>query len=116
MMRIETYNCSQMSRLEPMGQTGRTETGQRIERGGVETLSLSPLGSLLASAQQALRGLPAVREGRVREVGMMVSSGRYKADAESIAGAMVGAGSGSGEPSHNTTISHGTSEGAYLSE
>ncbi|MEN6403673.1 MAG: flagellar biosynthesis anti-sigma factor FlgM [Armatimonadia bacterium] len=115
MMRVETYNCSQMSRLEPVGQPGRTEAGQRTER-GVETLSLSPLGSLLASAQQALRGLPAVREGRVREVGMMVSSGRYKADAESIAGAMVGAGSGSGEPSHNTTISHGTSEGAYLSE
>ena len=98
MMRVETYNCSQMSRLEPVGQPGRTEAGQRTERGGVETLSLSPLGSLLASAQQALRGLPAVREGRVREVGMMVSSGQYSANPESIATAML------------------AGEGAYLSE
>lgn len=58
--------------------------------GGVEPVSLSPLGSLVASAQQALRGLPAVREGRVSEVGMMISSGRYQADAEGIAAAMLG--------------------------
>lgn len=52
----------------------------------------------MMSAQRALRDLAPVREDVVRQVGNLVSSGRYQPNAQAIADAMLGAeGATSGE-------------------
>lgn len=87
-MRIE--GCYSSSLVRPMqvsaalGQTASTRSQSS------PALSLSQTGSLMMSAQQAYRDLPAVRENQVRRMNDLISSGNYTVNANAIATGMLG--------------------------
>lgn len=93
-MRIESCQSQAVSALQPANRSQATARTQQASG----ALSLSPTGSLIMAARQALRDLPAVRETQVRQVSNDLSGGRYAADPQKIAVAMVGAeGAAAGE-------------------
>jgi flagellar biosynthesis anti-sigma factor FlgM len=93
-MRIESYQSQPVSALPPASRSQATTRTQAAS----SALSLSPTGSLVMAARQALRDLPAVRETQVRQVSNDLSRGRYAVDSQQIARAMVGAeGAAAGE-------------------
>ena len=85
-MRITGYSTSIISRLRPTSAAG---TPTQSRRGNSDTVSLSPAGQLYMKAEQSLRELPSVREGRVREFQGQLATGGYHVNAESVASAML---------------------------
>lgn len=92
-MRIDGQSLNRVSSLPPAAQTQAataTKAAARPSAGSREEVSLSPTGQLVMAAQQALRGVPEVREERTRGLQAAMDSGRYQPDAEAVAAAMVG--------------------------
>ena len=86
-MRIETCPTNQITRLQP---ATRTTAATQAQSQASASLSLSPTGSLMMSAQQALRELPPVREAQVKEISSLLTAGRYDINPQAIATAMIG--------------------------
>lgn len=88
-MRIDAFQSS--SPISPSGRSEAAPSSRPASRSAAEPVSLSPLGSLMMSAQQALRALPAVRDSRVQELGGAVATGQYQSNPDNVAAAMIGA-------------------------
>lgn len=85
-MRISSFSPTGASRIAAPSQL---DASRKTARTSADPLALSPLGSAIVAAQQALRALPAVREGQVRELGSLLDSGRYQPSSDKIAQAML---------------------------
>lgn len=85
MMRIESAASSPVSRLLPLNRTQQSKAAA----GKPNSPQISATGRLFASGQQALATLPPVRDDQVRQFQTLLSSGRYQADGEACACAML---------------------------
>jgi hypothetical protein len=88
MMRIESGVSSTSSPISPLLPLSRTQqaAASAAKRGGAQ---ISPTGRLFLTGRQALATLPAVRDDQVRQFQTLLSSGRYQADGEACASAML---------------------------
>jgi flagellar biosynthesis anti-sigma factor FlgM len=86
-MRIESHGINQINRAESATRAQKADS-PRLDY-SQESLQLSLTGRLIMCAQKALRALPAVRAAKVGEVETLVSGGRYRANPEAVAQAMI---------------------------